>query len=166
MSTFTLAIDGASRGNPGAAGIGVVVYDQSGKVVREVSEYIGRTTNNVAEYTALIRGLEEALRLGAKTIRVQTDSELLARQMSGTYRVKSPHLLPLYERVRSLLARFQDARIAHVSREQNAQADKLAGEAARRAGQRDEDNPHNPPRGQKPNRQGQLSLGWEGDCSE
>jgi ribonuclease HI len=132
MTSLKLAVDGASRGNPGVAGIGVVLYNEDGEVVREIGEYIGQTTNNIAEYKALIRGLEEALRLGAECIRVQTDSELLARQVSGIYKVRAAHLVPLYYQVRELFARFAEARIVHVRREFNAHADRLASDAARR----------------------------------
>jgi len=132
MQKLRIAIDGASRGNPGAAGIGVVVYNQAGEVIREISEYIGETTNNVAEYTALIRGLEEGLSLGAASVRIQTDSELLARQMAGTYRVRSPRLQALHEKARLLLARFESAAVVCVPREENQPADKLASDAAGR----------------------------------
>lgn len=132
MIGLRIAIDGASRGNPGPAGIGVVFYNDDDEVVREVGEFIGETTNNVAEYKALIRGLEEALKMGAREIRVQTDSELLARQVSGVYRVKSANLMPLYITARSLFAKFKEARVAHVRRELNAHADRLASDAARR----------------------------------
>jgi ribonuclease HI len=127
-----ISIDGASRGNPGPGGIGVVIYNGAGEVIREVGEYIGETTNNVAEYTALIRGLEESLKLGGTSIRIQTDSELLARQISGVYRVRSAHLAEYYYKARGLLAKFKDAQIAHVPRKDNAHADRLASDAARR----------------------------------
>lgn len=132
MSEFTIAVDGASKGNPGAAGIGVVVYNKYEEVVQEVSEYIGEATNNVAEYSALIRGLEEALELGATSIRIRTDSELMTKQIAGQYRVKSEHLSELYQQARVLLARFKDAKIGHVPREENKHADKLASDAASR----------------------------------
>lgn len=121
-----LYIDGASRGNPGRAGIGVVLCDDTGEPVKEISESIGETTNNVAEYRALIRGLEEARALGADTVEVYTDSELLARQINGLYGVHSPHLQPLYRRARALLRLFQRASVQHVSRSQNQHADRLA----------------------------------------
>jgi ribonuclease HI len=130
MTSFALAVDGAAKGNPGAAGIGIVLYDENGEIVRQIGEYIGEATNNVAEYTALIRGLEEALSLGAASLRINTDSELLARQIAGVYKVKSPHLAELYLKAKSLLAKIPDAKIQHVPREQNATADKLASEAA------------------------------------
>jgi len=127
---LTINIDGASKGNPGAAGIGVVVSDSEGRVLKEVSEYIGQTTNNVAEYTALLRGLEEALALGARSVRVLTDSELLARQVVGIYKVKAPHLLQLNEMALALMKKFRTASVSHVRRELNAAADKLASSAA------------------------------------
>jgi len=132
MTSFSIAIDGASKGNPGAAGIGVVLCDDAGNLILEISEYIGETTNNVAEYTALIRGLEEALKLGAESIRISTDSELLARQIAGIYKVKSPHLAEIYQKAKSLLSQFKDAKIRHVLRGNNAHADKLASEAAQK----------------------------------
>ncbi|NLG87127.1 MAG: reverse transcriptase-like protein, partial [Firmicutes bacterium] len=85
-----LHIDGASRGNPGPAGIGVVIADVSGTVLAEVSEYIGEVTNNVAEYKALLKGLQEAARIGAKDVSIYSDSELLVKQMNGQYRVRHP----------------------------------------------------------------------------
>ena len=130
MKQYFIAIDGASKGNPGPAGIGVVIYKPGGKVVREICEYIGETTNNVAEYTALIRGLEAALALGATSVQVKTDSELLARQVSGVYKVKASHLAVLSERVRQLMEQFHDASISHVPREENKPADILASKAA------------------------------------
>lgn len=121
-----LYIDGASRGNPGKAGIGVVLCDDAGEPVKEISESIGETTNNVAEYRALIRALEEARALGADTVQVYTDSELLARQINGLYAVHSPHLQPLYRRARALLRLFHSASVQHVPRSQNTRADQLA----------------------------------------
>ncbi len=124
-------IDGASRGNPGRAGIGIVLCDDTGEPVKEISESIGVTTNNVAEYRALIRGLEEARALGADTVEVYTDSELLARQINGLYGVHSPHLQPLYRRARALLRLFKSASVQHVPRSQNQHADRLAKAATR-----------------------------------
>ena len=131
MRKVVLNVDGASRGNPGAAGIGVVVSDERGKVLDEVSEYIGVTTNNVAEYTALVRGLQVALGLGARSVRINADSELLVRQIRGAYKVKAQHLRPLYEAVIGLLGKFQQVELGHVPREQNAHADGLASQAAK-----------------------------------
>ena len=94
MEALTAHVDGAARGNPGPAGIGVVLTDSDGRVVKEVAEPLGITTNNVAEYTALIRSLEEALAVGCNSISVITDSELMARQINGQYAVKAEHLKP------------------------------------------------------------------------
>lgn len=129
-----LYIDGASRGNPGRAGIGIVLCDDTGEPVKEISESIGETTNNVAEYRALIRGLEEARALGADTVEVYTDSELLARQINGLYGVHSPHLQPLYRRARALLRLFKSASVQHVPRSQNQHADRLAKAATENTG--------------------------------
>jgi ribonuclease HI len=123
-----VCIDGASRGNPGPAAIGVVVFD--GRTpVREIGEAIGITTNNVAEYRALLRGLREAASLGARAVRVQSDSELLVRQLTGQYRVKSEALLALYRQVRQRMRHFETVSFRHVPRGQNARADALANRA-------------------------------------
>jgi ribonuclease HI len=127
-------VDGAARGNPGPAGIGVVLADPQGNVLKEIAEPLGRTTNNVAEYTALIRALEEARGLGCSKISVYTDSELMARQISGQYRVKTEHLFPLYQRVMLLLTAFDRATVTHVRREQNKHADKLSNLGADKVG--------------------------------
>lgn len=118
--------DGASRGNPGPAGIGVVLEDASGRVLREVSEPIGRATNNVAEYRALLRGLEEARRLGAREVEVRTDSELVARQLLGQYRVRDPGLRKLFDAAQRSLARFDRVDVVAVPRSENTRADRLA----------------------------------------
>ncbi len=125
---LVVCIDGASRGNPGRAAIGVVVLD--GAVpVREIGETIGVTTNNFAEYRALLRGLREAEALGAGTVRVQSDSELLVRQLTGRYKVRSAALAPLHREAVARMRRFDHVVIAHVPREQNAAADALANRA-------------------------------------
>jgi probable phosphoglycerate mutase len=122
-----LHCDGASKGNPGPAGIGVVLYrDGETEPLAAIGENIGKTTNNVAEYQALIRGLREALLKGADQIEVRTDSELMARQIQGRYKVNSPDLLPLWQEARVLMTRFERATITHVLRGKNALADKLA----------------------------------------
>jgi ribonuclease HI len=118
--------DGAARGNPGPAGAGAVVVDESGAVLAEVAEGLGETTNNVAEYTAVIRGLEEAKRLGAREVLLRSDSQLLINQLTGRYRVKAPHLQPLHKRVRDLMRAFTRVDLEHVPRERNAAADSLA----------------------------------------
>ena len=118
--------DGAARGNPGPAGAGAIVVDESGAVLAEVAEGLGETTNNVAEYTAVIRGLEEAKRLGAREVLLRSDSQLLINQLTGRYRVKAPHLQPLHKRVRDLMRAFARVDLEHVPRERNAAADSLA----------------------------------------
>ncbi len=125
---LTICFDGASRGNPGHAAIGVVVL-KDGAPIREIGETIGRTTNNVAEYRALLRGLEEAAALGARTVRVCSDSELVVKQLSGQYRVRSPQLAPLHRQAVSRMRQFDKVLVVHVPREQNRGADALANRA-------------------------------------
>ena len=125
-SRVTINCDGAARGNPGPAGAGAVVVDEDGTVLAEVAEGLGETTNNVAEYTAVIRGLEEAERLGAREVMLRSDSQLLINQLIGRYRVKAPHLQPLHRRVRELMQAFDRVDLEHVPRERNVAADALA----------------------------------------
>jgi len=122
-------IDGGSRGNPGDAGFGVHVADAGGAVIAELYGYLGRATNNVAEYQALLHALRWATAHGATEIAVFSDSELVVRQIEGRYKVKHPDLRPLYEQARILLTRFARARVAHVPREENVEADRLANRA-------------------------------------
>lgn len=122
-------VDGAARGNPGQAGCGAVVFDESGKVLDEVCRYLGHTTNNVAEYEGLLMGLERVLRLGGKRLRVESDSQLLVRQLNGLYRVKDEKLKSLHGRALSLLRQLDAYRIIHVARERNRLADRLANRA-------------------------------------
>jgi ribonuclease HI len=122
-------IDGASRGNPGEAAFGVHVTRPDGTEVAGLYGHLGRATNNVAEYQALLHALRYALGRGARRIRVFSDSELVVRQMAGTYRVKHPDMLPLHREARALLGRFAEATVAHVRREQNREADRLANQA-------------------------------------
>ena len=126
--TLIVHADGAARGNPGPAGIGVQITRPDGAVVADIAEGLGETTNNVAEYTAAIRGLERASQLGAADVILRSDSQLLINQLTGRYRVKTPHLVPLHRRVRSLAAGFRTIRFEHVRRENNAEADRLATE--------------------------------------
>jgi ribonuclease HI len=124
--------DGGARGNPGPAAIGAVVLDPSTDpptVLSTVSERIGVTTNNVAEYQALIAGLEAASEHPARRIRVRADSQLVIRQLEGRYRVKQAHLRPLYERALALLRDYEEVDLAHVRREDNADADALVNAA-------------------------------------
>ena len=117
--------DGAARGNPGAAGIGVVIRNDA-QILLEVSDYIGKATNNIAEYMAFIRGLEEALDMGERNIEVFSDSELLVKQINGEYRVKNEGLVPLFHHASSLIKKFKHCRVYHTLREENKHADKLA----------------------------------------
>lgn len=128
MKKATLYCDGASLGNPGDSGAGAVVT-LGGQTV-EISEYIGKTTNNVAEYTALIRGLETARDIGAESVEVFLDSELIVRQMLGVYKVKSEHLQGLWLKARQLASGFRHFSISHIPRELNGRADKLSKKGA------------------------------------
>lgn len=123
---YTIHADGASRGNPGPAAIGVAITDEAGVVRRRLGRRIGRATNNEAEYRALIAGLEAALGLGATAVEARLDSELVVRHLKGRYRVRSPHLRPLYNRALGLLRRFSSADIVAVPRSMNKEADMLA----------------------------------------
>ena len=123
-------IDGGSRGNPGMAGAGVVILDrETSQPLVEVGYFLGRMTNNAAEYHGLIRALEAADRIGANRLDIRSDSQLMVRQVTGQYRVKSDGLRPLYERVKRLLTGFDDWRMTHVYRESNQRADQLANQA-------------------------------------
>ncbi len=124
-------IDGSSRGNPGPAGVGVVFLDGPSKPIRKFSTYLGETTNNVAEYLALLYALQEALRRGYEALTIKTDSELLARQVNGQYKVRDSQLRLLYDLVRHLAGAFQRLSIEHIPRTQNTAADRLAGQAAK-----------------------------------
>jgi len=121
--------DGASRGNPGPAAIGVTIKDKRGKLITSISQCIGRTTNNQAEYRAIITALEEATRLGADQIEIHSDSELVVRQINGRYRVKNVALKPLYQQVKALQGKLTKFSLNYVPREQNHEADKLANQA-------------------------------------
>ncbi|MFQ5658580.1 MAG: ribonuclease HI family protein, partial [Candidatus Methylomirabilales bacterium] len=118
-----LHIDGAARGNPGPAGIGVVIRDEGGSFREEHQAFIGEATNNVAEYEALLFGLRKARALGHAAIKVFSDSELLVRQIEGRYRVKNPRLRTLYDHVQDLLRSFDAVEIAHIDRGMNSRAD-------------------------------------------
>ena len=125
MTELTLFIDGASKGNPGHAGIGIRI-EADGEVLAEHCEYIGCTTNNVAEYRALIKGLEIAAQFKANRVAVFSDSELVVRQMNGTYKVKSGGPLPLYQTAQTQSRTFDGFQIKHVHRKKNKEADRLA----------------------------------------
>lgn len=124
-----LQVDGGSRGNPGPAAIGVVIKDKSGKVLAQIGEVIGEFTNNVAEYRALIRGLEEARTLGADSVEIRSDSELLVSQVQGKFKVKSPDLGPLHLEATRLLRQFPHWTAKRVSRGENGAADALVNRA-------------------------------------
>ena len=121
----TLFADGGSRGNPGPAASGAVLFDEGGEVLREVGTYLGTATNNVAEWTGLITGLEAALELGVDDLAVRLDSELVVRQVDGQYRVKNAALVPLHAKAKALLRRFARVDVRHVPRKENAAADAL-----------------------------------------
>jgi len=118
--------DGLSKGNPGPGAIGATLKDTKGKIVGSVAQAIGVTTNNVAEYKALIAALEKALQMGATEVEIRADSELMVRQITGRYKVKAPQIAPLYFQAGKLLSSFTKVKIVHVPREQNAEADELA----------------------------------------
>lgn len=118
--------DGGARGNPGPAGIGAVIYDEKGDILAEISEYLGKTTNNQAEYKAIIRALEKAKELGAKKAECYLDSELVVKQLKREYKVKNKDLAPLFLKMHNLILSFEDVSFHHVRRENNKEADKLA----------------------------------------
>jgi len=132
VEELTLNFDGGSRGNPGPAGIGVVVTASDGTPLVTLGRFLGTATNNVAEYTALIVGLEQLSKLGATHIVIRGDSELIIKQMRGEYRVKNPGLRPLYEKAQSLVGKFESVKFEHNFRESNELADKLANLAMNR----------------------------------
>jgi ribonuclease HI len=131
MKQLEIYIDGASKGNPGPAGIGVIIC-QNGEVLKNIANYIGNTTNNVAEYTALIYGLQEALMLKAESLKINTDSQLLYRQIKKVYKTKSQNILGLYNQVIHLLSAFKEVSINHIPRQDNRGADKLANQAIKK----------------------------------
>lgn len=121
--------DGASRGNPGKAGIGVIILDDSGQILAKENEYIGIATNNVAEYKAVILGLQKAVEIGATKVKLFADSQLLVRQLSGEYRVRNEGLKPLFLEVKKLSQEFEEFEAIHIPREENKEADGLANQA-------------------------------------
>lgn len=127
-ASATANIDGGSRGNPGPAGYGVRIETADGRIV-ELKQSLGISTNNVAEYHGLLAALRWAATHGVKTLHVRSDSELLVKQMTGVYRVRSPGLQPLYEEARALTREIGRVRFEHVRRELNRDADRLANEA-------------------------------------
>ena len=125
----SLYVDGGARGNPGPAGLGVVIFSTTGKKLKEFNKYIGIATNNIAEYNAVIYGLQEALIEKAEEIELCLDSELVAQQLKGEYRVKDSKLKPLFEQALHLISGFKKVDIKHIPREKNKEADKLVNKA-------------------------------------
>jgi len=119
-------VDGAARGNPGPAAIGVVLKNEKAQMLSSISDSIGITTNNQAEYQALIAGLKKAISMGASAVEIRSDSELIVRQMLGIYRVKKQQLIPLHQEARRLAGSLASFKIISVSREENREADRLA----------------------------------------
>ncbi len=129
VNKVVIHTDGASRGNPGPAAIGATVKDEKGNLLSSVSRTIGITTNNQAEYKAVIAALEQAIKLGAIQVELNSDSELMVKQLLGKYRVKKDTLQPLFARVKELAAHFESFKVKHIPREQNCEADTLANKA-------------------------------------
>ncbi|MGD1119208.1 MAG: ribonuclease HI family protein [Dehalococcoidales bacterium] len=129
INKATIYTDGAARGNPGPAAIGVVIKDETGKVVATIAQCLGTTTNNQAEYRAIIAGLEKAISLGAHQVIIKSDSELVVKQLNGLYRVKHVALRPLYLEVLRLTGALEGFNISYIPRTQNTAADALANQA-------------------------------------
>jgi len=121
--------DGVAGPNPGPAAIGATIKDEQGRLITTISQPIGHATNNQAEYRAIIAALESAISLGADQVEMRSDSELVVRQINGRYRVKNAALKPLFQKVKQLQRRFEGFTITHVPRQQNREADSLAGKA-------------------------------------
>jgi ribonuclease HI len=131
MKELEIYIDGASKGNPGPSGIGVVIC-RRGETIKNISTYIGNTTNNVAEYTALVYALQEALILKAESLKINTDSQLLYRQVKKIYRIKSNNIKGLYNQALHLIPAFKQVLINNIPRQDNRGADKLATQAIKK----------------------------------
>ena len=129
FETIYLYSDGGSRGNPGKAAIGAVLLSEDNTVIEKICEFIGVTTNNVAEYTALIKGVERALFYGVKKLHIFVDSELIVKQVKGWYKVKNHKLIPLHRELKTLLEKFEKTEINHIARELNTEADRLVNKA-------------------------------------
>jgi len=123
---LTIYTDGGARGNPGPAGIGAVIYDEQKNNVAEISEYIGETTNNQAEYRAVIFAIEKAKELGAEELEFYLDSELVVKQLNREYKVKNQGLAPLFVKIYNATLKFKKVSFTHIRRELNKEADKLA----------------------------------------
>lgn len=129
MNRIIIFSDGGARGNPGPAGIGAVLYNEDKKIIAEISHYLGETTNNQAEYRALIAALKKARELGGQEIACYLDSELVVKQLNREYKVKNKDLAPLFLEVYNLSLGFQKVSFIHIPREKNSVADRLANEA-------------------------------------
>ncbi len=127
-NALTIFTDGASRNNPGEAGAGVLIL-RDNKPVAKLARYLGTTTNNIAEYTAAIMGMDYAVKLGASSVRLLADSELLVKQLNGQYKVKNEGLKPLHNRVKELIAKIGNVEVQYIPRAQNKEADALANKA-------------------------------------
>ncbi len=128
-NTLIAYTDGAARGNPGPAGAGAYIIDDSGSVVAELTRYLGEATNNVAEYQALLLALEELSQHQVESVVIRADSQLMIRQLQGLYKVKNEGLKPLYQQAKTQLANFSEVSLEHVRREMNKDADRLANQA-------------------------------------
>ena len=129
ISKVTIYADGAARGNPGPAAIGVIIKDETGNIIATVSRRLGATTNNQAEYRAIVAGLEKALTLGARHVALKSDSELGVKQINGLYKIKNAALRPLYQEAVRLIGSLDSFSISHIPRSKNAAADALANQA-------------------------------------
>ena len=129
VNKVIICTDGAARGNPGPAAIGATVKDAKGNLIASVSRHIGVTTNNQAEYQAIIAALEKAISLGASHVELKSDSELVVKQINGRYKVKKAALRPLYQEIVQLIGSLEGFTIAYIPRQQNREADKLANKA-------------------------------------
>ncbi len=131
LSIYT---DGGARGNPGPAGIGAIAYNKKGEEVFKISKFLGRATNNQAEYQAVLAALEKAKQIGADQVEVFMDSQLVARQLNGEYKVKNKDLAPLFVKIYNLTFNFKSVKFIYIPREKNKEADRLANQAMDRAG--------------------------------
>jgi len=129
LNTLTIFTDGGARGNPGPAGIGVVIFDDKGIRIGEIAKYIGPATNNIAEYLAVVYGLQEAVYLGADKVVLNVDSQLVARQLKGEFKVKDQNLRKFFDLAVSLSQRFDSMEIREIPRERNKEADNLVNKA-------------------------------------
>ena len=133
QKSVSVYIDGAARGNPGPAGAGILLKEGD-KIIKEAYKYLGDTTNNVAEYSAVISGLQEAIALGYKKVELKVDSELVAQQLRGDYRVKNSNIKPLFDKAIALINNLENVKIIKIDRSDNKEADKLANKAINLSG--------------------------------